>query len=91
MYIYSIYIIQSLTKKKRKQKQHTVIHNKSLWSATLRIETHQVLSVEGDLIPPGGDKLIVAVEDPAVHILVSPRIEEGFKPTQPEGKGNISL
>lgn len=57
----------------------------------LRCETHQVLSIEGDLIPPGGDKLIVAVEDAAIHILVSPRIEEGFKPTQPEGKGNISL
>lgn len=46
--------------------------------------THQVLGVERDLVPPRRHKLIVTVEDAAVHVLVPPRIEEGFESTEPE-------
>ena len=49
------------------------------------MRTHQILCIERNLIPPGGDKLIVAVEDAAVHVLVPPRIEKWFKPAQPGG------
>lgn len=48
--------------------------------------THQVLGVERHLVPPRGHKLIVTVEDAAVHVLVPPRIEERFKATEPEEK-----
>ena len=51
-----------------------------LWSQG---RAHQVFSVEGDIVPPGGDKLIITVEDAAVHVLIPPRVKEWFKPTQP--------
>lgn len=46
--------------------------------------THQILGIEGDFIPPGGDKLIVAVQYATVHVLVTPRIEKWFEPAKPE-------
>lgn len=45
--------------------------------------THQVLGIEGHLVPPRRHKLVVAVEDAAVHVLIPPRIEERFKATEP--------
>lgn len=46
--------------------------------------THQVLGIQRHLVPPRRHKLVVAVEDAAVHVLVPPRIEERFKATEPE-------
>ena len=46
--------------------------------------TYQIFCVERDVIPPGGDKLIIAVEDATVHVLVSPWVKERLKPTEPE-------
>lgn len=45
--------------------------------------THQVLGVEGNLIPPRGHELVVAGEDAAVHVLVPPRVEEGLEAAEP--------
>ena len=44
--------------------------------------THQILGVEGHVVPPRRHKLVVAVEDSAVHVLISPRVEEGLEPTE---------
>lgn len=45
--------------------------------------THQVLGVERDVVPPRRHKLVVAVEDAAVHVLVPAGVEKGLKPAQP--------
>lgn len=55
-----------------------------LWSQGGK--SHQVLGVEGHFVPPGGDKLIITVEDATVHVLIPPRVEEWFKPTQSDGE-----
>lgn len=65
---------------------HLLINNNTFISYKKQAGPHQILCIEGDLIPPGGDKLIVTVEDAAVHVLVSPRIEKRFESTQP-GEG----
>lgn len=52
--------------------------------------THQVLGIEGDLVPPRRHKLVVAVEDAAVHVLVPPRVKEGLEPTESEEQGHKS-
>lgn len=44
--------------------------------------THQILGIEGDLVPPRRHKLVVAVEDAAVHVLIPPRVKEGLEPTE---------
>lgn len=48
--------------------------------------TYQVLGVEGDFVPPGRHKLVVAVQDAAVHVLVASRVKERLKAAEPGGQ-----
>ena len=48
--------------------------------------THQILGIQGDLVPPRRYKLVVTVEDSAVHVLISPRVEEGLEPAESAAK-----
>lgn len=50
----------------------------------LKWRTHQVLGVEGNLVPPRRHKLVVTVEDAAIHVLIPPWVEEGLEPTESE-------
>lgn len=44
--------------------------------------THQVLGIERDIVPPGGDKFIFTVQDTLEHVLIPSVIKERLKPTQ---------
>lgn len=44
--------------------------------------THQVLGIERDIVPPGGDKLIFTVQDALEHVLIPSVIKERLKSTQ---------
>lgn len=52
--------------------------------------THQVLGIQRHLVPPRRHKLVVAVEDAAVHVLVPPRIEERLEAAEPEEQHHSS-
>lgn len=52
--------------------------------------THQILGIEGDLVPPRRHKLIIAVEDPAVHVLIPPRVKKGLEPTESGNRMHVS-
>lgn len=55
-----------------------------------RTRTYQILGIERDLVPPRRHKLIVAVEDSAVHVLIPPRVEEGLEPTESGDRTQVS-
>lgn len=52
--------------------------------------SHQILGVEGNLIPPRGHELVVAGENAAVHVLVPSWVEEGLEATEPARRKEVS-
>lgn len=52
--------------------------------------THQILSIERHVIPPWRHKLVVAVQDATVHVLIATRVKEGLEPTESEEQHSVS-
>ena len=48
--------------------------------------THQILGVQRNLVPPRRHELVVTVQDPAVHVLVPPRVKKGLEATESGGQ-----
>lgn len=61
---------------------HIIIYNKRKTPCLDSSWTHQILGIEGNLVPPRRHKLVVAVEDAAVHVLIPPGVKEGLEPTE---------
>lgn len=52
--------------------------------------THQILGIERHVVPPWRHKLVVAVQDATVHVLIATRVKEGLEPTESEEQHSVS-